>query len=235
MVRYHALSALIFSLHACKEDELDVDPLPIAVFVVDAAGTIQSWNKACEKMAGYTASDIRGSRLDRIIAFDEVGGKGPSLPLVGESEATGHLTSVDGRRIPVRVTIAPQSLDSDHPDAYSVIVAPRAGVAAPRYALIQDLPVADIIEGLPCVFYVVDQSGHLLLWNRQLEAALEMSSEELPTIDVRHFFDEKDRQTTVKNILDAFEQGTSIHEAELIGKHGKRTACLFHCARGVER
>jgi PAS domain-containing protein len=34
--------------------------------------------------------------------------------------------------------------------------------------------VADIIEGLPCVFYVIDQSGHLLLWNRQLEEALEM-------------------------------------------------------------
>jgi PAS domain S-box-containing protein len=160
MVRYHASSAPLFSLQACKEDALDVAPLPIAVFVVDAAGTIQGWNKACEKMAGYTASDIRGSRLDRIIAFDEADGKGPLLPLVGESEATGHLTSMDGKRIPVRVTIAPQSLAPDNSDSYSVIVAPRAGVAPPRYALIQDLPVADIIEGLPCVFYVIDQSGN---------------------------------------------------------------------------
>jgi diguanylate cyclase (GGDEF)-like protein/PAS domain S-box-containing protein len=205
--------------------------LPIAVFVVDAGGTIQSWNKACEKMAGYTSSDIRGSRLDRIIAFDEAGGKAPSLPLAGESEASGHLTSRDGRRIPVRVTIAPQSLDLDNPDTFSVIVAPRAGVAPPRYALIQDLDVAEIIEGLPCVFYVIDQSGHLLLWNRQLEITLEMSSEELPTFDVQNFFDEKDRQASVKNILDAFELGTSMHEAELIGKHGKRTACLFNCMR----
>jgi PAS domain S-box-containing protein len=172
---------------------VDVAPLPIAVFVVDAAGTIQSWNKACEKMAGYTASDIRGSRLDRIIAFDAANGAEPSLPLVGETEATGHLTSMDGRRIPVRVTIAPQSLAPDHPDSFSVIVAPRAGVTPPRYALIQDLPVADIIEGLPCVFYVVDQSCHLLLWNHQLETALEMSSEELPTTDVRNFFSEKER------------------------------------------
>jgi diguanylate cyclase (GGDEF)-like protein/PAS domain S-box-containing protein len=231
MARYHALSTPLFSLQACKEDELDVAPLPIAVFVVDPAGTIQSWNKACEKMAGYTASDIRGSRLDRIIAFDEADGKVPSLPLVGESEATGHLTSMDGRRIPVRVTIAPQSLDLDNPASYSVIVAPRAGVTPPRYALIQDLPVADIIEGLPCVFYVIDQSCHLLLWNRQLETVLEISSEEMPTIDVQNFFDEKERQASVKKILDAFEHGTSTHEAELIGKHGKRTAFLFNCAR----
>jgi len=212
---------------------LDVAPLPIAVFVVDAAGAIQGWNKACEKLAGYTASDIRGSRLDRIIAFDEARGQAPSLPLVGESEATGHLTSMDGRRIPVRVTIAPQSLDPDNPDAFSVIVAPRAGAAAPRFALIQDLAVGDIIEGLPCVFYVIDQSGHVLLWNRQLEAALEMSSEELPTMNVGNFFDEKDRQPIVDSILAAFEKDSSstTHEAELIGKHGKRTACLFTCAR----
>jgi diguanylate cyclase (GGDEF)-like protein/PAS domain S-box-containing protein len=215
----------------CKEDELDVAPLPIAVFVVDAAGKIQSWNKACEKMAGYTPSDIRGSRLDRIITFDEAGGKGPLLPLSGESEATGHLTSMDGRRLPVRVTIAPQSLAPDNPDSFSVIVAPRPGVVPPRFALIQDLPVGDIIEALPCVFYVVDQSGHLMLWNRQLETALEMSSEEMPTINVQNFFDDKERQESVKNILDAFEKGSSTHEAELIGKNGKRTACLFNCAR----
>ncbi len=206
-------------------------PLPIAAFVVNAAGTIESWNNACEKMAGYTAADIRGSQLDRIISFDDAGGKGPSLPLSGDCEASGFLTSSDGRRIPVHVTIAPQSLGPDEADLYSVIVAPRPGVAPPRYALIQDLPVADIIEGLPCVFYVIDQSGHLLLWNRQLETALEMTSEEMPTMNVQNLFDEQDGEASVKNILYAFEYGTSVHEAELIGKHGKRTACLFHCAR----
>jgi diguanylate cyclase (GGDEF)-like protein/PAS domain S-box-containing protein len=209
---------------------LEAVPLPIAVFVADAAGTIESWNNACEKMAGYTASDIRGSRLDRIISFDE-GDQCPSLPLAGECEATGFLTTSNGRRLPVRVTIAPQSLDPDKAELFSVIVAPRHGVAPPRYALIQDLQVADIIEGLPCVFYVIDQSGHLLLWNSQLENVLEMSSEEMPTINVQSFFDAADAQASVKNILDAFEYGTSTHEAELIGKHGKRTACLFHCAR----
>jgi diguanylate cyclase (GGDEF)-like protein/PAS domain S-box-containing protein len=129
------------------------------------------------------------------------------------------------------VTVAPQSLDPDRPGTFSVIVIPRAGPTLARYALIQDLPVGDIIEGLPCVFYVIDQSGHLLLWNRLLEDALEMSSEELPTSNVSVFFDEKDRPHIVKKILDAFEHGHSSHEAELIGRHGKRTSLLFHCAR----
>jgi diguanylate cyclase (GGDEF)-like protein/PAS domain S-box-containing protein len=209
---------------------LDSVPLPIAVFVVDAAGTIQSWNKACEKIAGCSPSDLRGTKLDHIIAFDKVDGK-TLLPLAGELEASGFLASRDGNNIPVRVTIAPQSLELDKPGLYSVIVMPRSGVVPPRYALIQDLPVAEIIEALPCVFYVVDQSGRLLLWNRQLEIVLERSSEELPTVDVQNFFDEKDRQLAVASILATFEQGSSTHEAEFVGKYGKRTACLFNCVR----
>ena len=211
---------------------MNLSPLPLAVFVVDAAGVITSWNRACEMLAGYTASDIRHQTLDRVVEFDDDGaGGGVSMAARADAESVGFLLCANGHRLPIRVTVAPQSYDPGQPGAYSVIVIPRNGHGPPRYSLIQDLPVADIIEGLPCVFYVIDQSGHLLLWNHQLEEALEMSSEELPTSNVKFFFDEKERPTIVQKILDAFDYGSSSHEAELISKHGKRTTFLFHCAR----
>ncbi|MEN3277299.1 MAG: hypothetical protein V7631_3089 [Massilia sp.] len=216
---------------AARENVLNPSPLPLAVFVVDADGAIASWNKACEKLAGYTAADIRSQTLGQIIEFDTVDGSPLSVVARVDIDSTGSLRCADGRRLPVGVTIAPQSLDPEQPGTYSVIVIPRAGRLPPRYALIQDLPVADIIEGLPCVFYVIDQSGHLLLWNRQLEAALEMSSEELPTTNVQFFFDEMARPEIVHKIFEAFEQGHSSHEAELVGRLGRRTSFLFHCAR----
>ena len=209
---------------------MNLSPLPLAVFVVDAAGVITSWNRACEMLAGYTASDIRHQTLDRVVEFDDAG-DGVSMAARADAESVGFLLCANGHRLPVRVTVAPQSYDPGQPGAYSVIVIPRNGHGPPRYSLIQDLPVADIIEGLPCVFYVIDQSGHLLLWNHQLEEALEMSSEELPTSNVKFFFDEKERPMIVQKILDAFDYGSSSHEAELISKHGKRTTFLFHCAR----
>jgi diguanylate cyclase (GGDEF)-like protein/PAS domain S-box-containing protein len=212
------------------EEVVNLSPLPLAVFVVDATGTITSWNRACEKLAGYGAADIRNCRLDKIIAFDDAA----KVTWVGErvnEDATGDLICADGHRVPVRVTVAPQSLDPTQPGGFSVIVVPRAGLAPTRYALIQDLPIADIIEELPCVFYVIDQSGHLLLWNHQLEEALEMASEELPTLNVKHFFDEREQEKIVDKILEAFERCSSSHEAELVGRHGKRTSFLFHCAR----
>jgi diguanylate cyclase (GGDEF)-like protein/PAS domain S-box-containing protein len=210
---------------------MNLSPLPLAVFVVDEAGTISTWNKASEKLAGYTAADVRGQPLDRVIAFDSPDDMPLSMGERADVEFTGYLHCVDGRRLPVRITFAPQSIEPVAARLYTVIVVPRSRIVAPRYALIQDLPVADIIEGLPCVFYVIDPSGRLLLWNRQLEVALERSSAEMTATDVQYFFDEHERPGIVQKIMDAFGAGSSSHEAELIGKHGKRTTCLFHCAR----
>jgi diguanylate cyclase (GGDEF)-like protein/PAS domain S-box-containing protein len=58
-----------------------------------------------------------------------------------------------------------------------------------------------------------------------------MDSAELPTIEVKYFFDESERTYIVQKIMDALENGSSFHEAELVGRHGKRTSFLFHCAR----
>jgi diguanylate cyclase (GGDEF)-like protein/PAS domain S-box-containing protein len=212
---------------------VNLSPLPLAVFVVDAQGTVRSWNRACEKLAGYTAAEMRGRLLEELVQFDDPdpGGKVLSIGDRVDSDSVGNLLCADGRRLPVRVTAARQSYEPEQPGCYSIIVVPRGATAPSRYSLIQDLPVNDIIEGLPCVFYVIDQSGRLLLWNHQLEEALEMESAELPTVEVKYFFDEAERTYIVRKILDAMESGSSFHEAELVGKNGKRTSFLFHCAR----
>jgi diguanylate cyclase (GGDEF)-like protein/PAS domain S-box-containing protein len=213
------------------EDLLNLSPLPLAVFVADACGAITSWNRACEKLAGYTAAEMRGRTLNDLVEFDDAAGKDAAIQARVDTDSIGSLVCADGRRLPVRVTVAPQSLDPEQQGGFSVIVVPRGGTAPSRYALIQDLPVNDIIEGLPCVFYVIDQSGRLLLWNHQLEEALEMASEDLPTVEVKCFFDEAHRAAIVQKIMDAFEAGSSWHEAELVGRHGRRTSYLFQCAR----
>jgi diguanylate cyclase (GGDEF)-like protein/PAS domain S-box-containing protein len=218
-------------------------PLPVAVFVVNAQGSIESWNKACADMAGYGALNMRGSPVARLLAFDppKPGGADDTsaytstLPLstLVDTDATGHLLCQDGRRLPVRITVARQEIDGDRPGSYSVVVMPLAREAPRRYDLLHDLPLADIVEGLPCVFYVIDASHRLVLWNRQLELALGMSSEEITASDIDGFFSVKERPLVAENIRLAFDEGHSSHEAELIGKHGKRMACLFHCVRST--
>ena len=208
---------------------MNLAPLPLAVFVVDADGVVLSWNRAFEKLAGYGPEDVRGRELNEIVTLDDGATLAPALAM-SETDLTGSLLCADGRRLPVRLTLAPHSFDTV-PGNYSVILLALPGQVPPRYALLQDFPVAELIETLPCLFYVVDQSGHLLLWNRQVEAVLERTGEELPTMNVGEFFDDAERQSVIDKILAAFEYGSSSHEADLVGRHGKRATFLFNCVR----
>lgn len=204
--------------------------IPFAAFMVDAQGTITSWNQACEQFAGYSAAEARGRKLCDIVVFDKMDVPFGAIVAHGDMCTTGFLTAADGRRIEVRVGISNQSSVPDDAPVYSVVIS-SVDPAPSRQRLLRDLPIGDIIEDLPCVFYVIDQSSRLVLWNRMLEEALEMSSEELPVHEVQSFFDERERPAIVQKVLDAFEQGESSIEADLVGKNGKRTTFLFHCAR----
>lgn len=210
---------------------MKLPPLPIAVLVVDAGTNIICWNKSCEALAGYSAAEIRNRPLAALVQLEGLEGAAPRSWLRSDLDLMGFLRCKNGRQLAVRVTIALHELGADDTASYSVIIIPAGRTDAQHSSLIEDLPVADIIEGLPCIFYVVDQSGHLLLWNRMLEAALETPGSELPSTEVTRFFDERDREFVVAKMMAAFENGSSSHEAVLVGKHGKRTHCLFNCER----
>lgn len=210
---------------------MSFSPLPVTVFVVDASGTILSWNKACEKLMGYREGDIDEITLDKLVEFH------PALPLKLHAdlhagmEREAILRCADGRRLSVRMLVVPHALHSQQANAYSVALMPHAGQPLPRYEPLRDLPIGEVIEALPCVFYVVDQSGRLLLWNHQLEDTLEMEANDLAEMDISLFFDKDDRPAMLESILQAFQFGSSTHEVDLVGSYGKRTSFLFNCAR----
>lgn len=205
--------------------------MPLTVFVVDPSGLILSWNKACEKLTGYPEACIEQITLEQIVEFHHTLSLRLHADLYAGLERDAIVRCADGQRVIVRILVVPHALHSRQANAYSIAIMPRACQQLPRYTPVQDLPLGDIIEALPCVFYVVDQSGRLLLWNHQLEDALEMQANELAEMNIRFFFDKENRSAMMGSILQAFEEGRSTHEANLIGSYGKRTSFLFNYAR----
>jgi diguanylate cyclase (GGDEF)-like protein/PAS domain S-box-containing protein len=211
-------------------------PLPVALFVVNAQGSIESWNHSGAEIAGFGGHDLRGCPIGRLLAFDDESAAAVPFATGLEAQMTGNLLRLHGPRLPVRITIAPHEGVDSHPASYSVMVVPIASFTQEpphRYAMLHDLPVADIVEGLPCIFYVIDASRKLVLWNRQLELALEMSSDDIALRPIASFFSPHDQSLVFDNIRLAFDHGQSGHEAELVGQHGKRTTCLFQCVRST--
>ena len=170
--------------------------------------------------------------MEEIITFIDHPGE---LPLARRDDERNkaYLVCKDGRRLAVCATIASNTPGGDTTCGFSVVLTPRSENVPARYDLIEDLPVAQVIEGLPCVFYVVDRRGRLLLWNCALEQALGMTSDALESHDVLEFFDPREHALIVEKIGHALEFGSSTVEAVLVGKNGKRTPFLFTCARST--
>lgn len=99
--------------------EIILDSLGDGVYVTDTERKILYWNQSAERITGWRSEDIVGSRcFDNILAHVDKDGH----PLCGEEHCPLHRSMVtglgsgcpllfaqhkDGRRIPVRVTVAP--------------------------------------------------------------------------------------------------------------------------------
>ncbi|WP_158598019.1 EAL domain-containing protein [Noviherbaspirillum saxi] len=89
-----------------------------------------------------------------------------------------------------------------------------------------------VIDSLPGVFYVFDQAGRYLRWNRNLETVSGYSEEEIRNINPSDFFGaEAEKAAVAARIHDVFEDGWATIEAELTTKSGKRIPYLFSGVR----
>jgi PAS domain S-box-containing protein len=82
-----------------------------AIVAKDLDGIVTSWNKAAETMFGYTASEIVGHAITRIIPGDRLEEESLILDRVRRAEKLVHFETKrqrkDGRIIPVSLTVSP--------------------------------------------------------------------------------------------------------------------------------
>lgn len=199
-----------------------------AACTIKADGSFIRWNLACETLTGYTADQVRSLNIDKVLTFD-VPGDGHIQLLDNENSAlVAYVNRSDGSKIAVRITVSPEKFDLSQGKAYCLIMHPLDSSEA---ALVAELPVGDIIEDLPCIFYMIDQRYNLTFWNHQLQDVLEMNNEEIRSSGVLSFFHQKEQPLIAKKMEEAFQNGHSSIEADLISKSGKNTSFLFQCAR----
>jgi len=97
-------------------------------------------------------------------------------------------------------------------------------------ALAEEKRVSDtMIESLPGIFYLFDEQGRFLRWNRNLELVSGYSAEEISSMQPLDFFEGEDRRIEEQHIKDVFQKGPTTSEAELVSKDGRRTPFFFTC------
>ncbi len=83
-----------------------------------------------------------------------------------------------------------------------------------------------IINNLPGIFYLLDQSGKNIRWNKNFEAISGYSNDEIEKMHPVEFFDERDHDQIKAAIQKVFDEGFNEVEMEIVTKAGKRL--LFH-------
>ncbi len=85
----------------------------------------------------------------------------------------------------------------------------------------------NIISSLPGIFYLFNEQGRLIRWNKTLEDVLGYSSRELFRMQVTDFFEGDDKRSIVERIEKVYSDGQADAEAHLVTKAGDSIPYYF--------
>src|SRR5262245_54702819 len=82
-----------------------------AIISKDLNGVVQSWNAAAERVFGYTADEMIGQSITKLMPTDRVHEEHHILTQIRRGERVSHFHTIrlhkDGRPIEISVTISP--------------------------------------------------------------------------------------------------------------------------------
>ena len=84
-----------------------------------------------------------------------------------------------------------------------------------------------VINSLPGVFYLFDESGRMIRWNDNLEKITGYLPEDIPSKNALDFFQKEDQPRVQERIRETFTRGRSSVEATLEAKTGQLTPYLL--------
>jgi PAS domain S-box-containing protein len=84
-----------------------------------------------------------------------------------------------------------------------------------------------IIDSLPDIFYVFDDRGKMVRWNKNVEVVSGYTGAEIARMQPLEFIAEADRSRITVKIEEAFTQGEATDEANFLAKDGRQRLYLF--------
>jgi two-component system sensor histidine kinase/response regulator len=101
-----------------------------------------------------------------------------------------------------------------------------------RYSAQKDFSKS-IVEGLPGIFYLINERGQLVSWNQSFRDLSGYSAEELSRMSVLDLFKEPDKSLVAERMQQAFSTGEAVVEASFVAKDQTETPYLFSGKRLV--
>ncbi|HYD49200.1 MAG TPA: PAS domain S-box protein [Terriglobales bacterium] len=204
--------------------ETIIATLPGIFFLIGEDEHLVRWNQALEEVSGYSPEELRARHpLELFDPADRpfLAGKMREAFETGSATAEAELIDRHGQRHARLFTSRRVALDSG-----TCLVGMAIDISERRKAeerVQREKRFADtIIESLPGIFYLFDQSGRMMRWNKNFESTAQKTPQEMAGAHPIDFFEGSDRELVAQRIAEVFQTGQSSVEAEMVAADGTR-------------
>lgn len=170
-----------------------IDALPTAILIVDQSGHISHLNMQAERLFGYTRAELRGEMVDVLLPYRFRAGHGalrssfvkaPSARPMGAGRDLFGLHK-NGTEVPIEIGLSPFRTEHGGFVVSAIIdISERKRLEA---------RVRATVESAPTAMVMIDQTGTIVLVNRELERLFGYDQEELLRKKVEVLIPEKFR------------------------------------------
>ena len=201
-----------------------VDSSDDAILSKNTQGIITSWNAAAERLFGYTADEMVGSSILKIIPFELRSEEDMILSKIRAGEKIDHFETVrlrkDGRRVHVSITVSPVKDQNGRVIGASKIA---RDIGAHRELTQARSTLAAIVESSDDAIISKDLQGVVTSWNRAAQKLFGFSAEEMIGEPLRRIIPQE-LHSEEDDILATVRAGGSIDHFETVRlrKDGQR-------------
>ncbi len=171
-----------------------------AIYMVDPAGVIVSWNAGAERCKGYRADEIIGQNFSRFYTPEDLAAGLPQQALKtaeteGQFECEGWRLRKDGTRFWAHVVVDPVRDESNRLIGFVKVTRDLTERMRAREALRRsEEQFRRLVLGVTdYAIYMLDPEGHVVSWNAGAEKIKGYSAAEIVGQHVSRFYTDDDR------------------------------------------
>jgi PAS domain S-box-containing protein len=198
---------------------------PVALLAPD--GTIRQHNQAFASLFEGETGLLTGRRCFRLIHKTEDHITGCPLVRARRSGAREDMELPIGDRT-FLVAVDPVKATSGELAGFVHIMRDITGHKRAEATILKERDfIRAALDSLPGLFYLFDEQGRFLRWNRNFERVSGYSAEEIRSLTPLNLFEESDKGIIQESIRQVFVTGESFAEAEFMSKDRTKTSCYF--------
>lgn len=208
-----------------------------AIFILDPAGHIVSWNNGAQRIRGYTEDEILGEHFSRLYTEDDrVQGRPEQLldqaRRTGQAEDEGWRIRKDGSTFWALVSITALYDDEGTLRGFGKVTRDLTERRSTQQALEAERAFIErALDALDDLFFVLTPEGEIERINRQVLDITGYSEEEILSMDPIDFLVPEDQDVIAEGIVEVLETGEPTVEATLLTKDNERRRYEFRGTR----